>query len=427
MLKRLTSYLEQGVSAFNATEVLKERLKECDYQELWENKDFELKKGGKYFICRNGSSIIAFNIGKKLENPGIMLSASHTDCPSFKLKPNSLLVSKEGVRLNVETYGGPLNNPWLDRPLGICGRIIVDSGDGITSCVYRSSSPFCIIPSVAIHMNREANDGQKLNVQVDLCPLVSLDEKFELNAYLAKELGVAKEAILSYDLYLFPFEKPLIWGPDQEFISAHHLDDLECAATCLEGFLDVFNDDNINIYVSFDNEEVGSLTRQGASSDFFRCTVERIAASLKLDYHQLLANSMMISCDNAHACHPNHPEKADPGNRPYLNRGVVIKYNANQSYTSDALGVALFKKMLSEANIPFQMFTNRSDMRGGSTLGNLLNASVSTLAVDIGLAQLAMHSCYETAGSKDVAYMIAAVKAFYSHHLCLRADGYQLL
>lgn len=423
MVNKMLGFLKEGVTAFNAAAVIVRELKENGYTELHENSEFNVEKGGKYYVTRNNSSVLAFNIGSNLSDPGAMITASHTDCPSFKLKPNALIVSKEGVRLNVEAYGGPLWHPWVDRPLGLAGRVIIDDGTEIRSAVFNSDGPFCMMTSVAIHMNREANSGEKLNPQIDLLPLVSLDKDFDLNAYLAEKLGVEKEMVAGFDLYVYPCEEPMVWGAKKEFVSSQHLDDLECAYTTLMGFINNFNDDNINIYAAFDNEEVGSLTRQGVSGDFYKNTLSRICKALDVDMNRLLSNSMMLSCDNAHAAHPNHPEKADQTNRPYMNEGIVIKYNANQSYTSDSLSCAVFRNMLNRIGVPYQMFANRSDMRGGSTLGNLANAHVSVLSLDIGLAQLAMHSCYETAGVKDVEYMIEGVKEFYSHHLSLENDG----
>lgn len=393
------------------------------FQELKENEIYQVKKGGKYYITRNGTSILSFKIGKKIQNPSFMIAASHSDCPLFKLKPNSLIVDAHYTKLNTEVYGGALLSPWFDRPLSLAGRLVVKEDEAIHSLPFDLKKEFCIIPSLAIHMNREANTGFALNPQIHLLPLVTSDKEFDLKEYLEKEAKLQKGTLISYDLYLYAKQEPVIWGPKKEYFSAQHIDNLECAYTTLCGFLEADNQDNIQVYACFDNEEVGSLTRQGADSDFLERNLKRVADALSLDYPSVLGNSMLLSCDNAHASHPNHPEKDDPTNHCYMNKGIVIKFNANQSYTSDGLSTGIFVSMLEKAGIPYQYYTNRSDIRGGSTLGNLSNAHVSLLSLDIGCAQLAMHSCYETAGCKDSEYMASAVKIFLSKNLQLLHDG----
>ena len=413
-MQDLISFLNNSPTAFNAIKNIVDILKENDYKELDEKKRYSIKKGGKYFIRRNGSSIIAFNVGEQLNNPSLQITASHSDCPSFKIKPESLIYENGYLKVDSEVYGGAIYYPWLDRPLSIAGRLVIKNKKGeIITKVFDFKKPFCLIPSQAIHQNREVNKELSLNPQVDMQAICSL-KKNDLLSFLKKE---TKEDILNYDLYLYPLESAYVWGMEKEFITSFHLDDLECAYTCLKGFINNFNKDNINVYCCFDNEEVGSLTRQGASSDFLENNLNRICTALNIDYYSLLANGMMLSCDNAQGLHPNHPEKADPINNAKLNKGVVIKFNANQSYTSDALSTAIFRDLLKRKKIPNQYFANRSDMRGGGTLGNISNSHVSLLAVDIGLAQLAMHSCNETAGSLDIDYMIEAIKAFYKAHL----------
>lgn len=423
-MKDVIKLLEHSESAFQVVENIEAELKKAKYEKLDESKTYKLEKGKKYYVTRNGSSIIAFNVGSKLKDPAMLIAASHTDCPSFKVKPEAFIFGKDFLQLNTEIYGGPLLHPWFDRPLSLAGRVMVKE-KGIKAVNFVDEEPFCIIPSVCIHFNRDANKGKELNPQVDLLPLVSLADG-DFKDYLAKKLKVKKENVVSFDLYLYPQEKAINWGMKKEFLSSFHIDNAECAYTTLNGFINTFNDNNINVYACFDNEEVGSLTRQGASSDFLQVTLERICASLKIDYYSLLAKSFMLSSDNAHSVHPNHPELSDPKNRPIMNKGIVIKQNANQSYTSDGLSIALFKNLLDKAKVPYQFFTNRSDIRGGGTLGNISNSHVSIMAVDIGLAQLAMHSCYETAGIKDIEYMEKALKAFYSSTLKINNDTYSL-
>lgn len=416
--------LDNSKSSFQVVENIENKLKKAKYEKLDETKPFKITKGKKYYVVRNGSSIIALNIGSKLKDPSLLISASHTDCPSFKVKPEAFIFGRDFLQLNTEVYGGALLNPWFDRPLSLAGRVMVKN-KGIKAVNFVDDEPFCIIPSVCIHFNKEANKGKELNPQIDLLPLIG-SRNADFKDYLSKKLKVKKTDILSFDLYLCPIEKAINWGLDKEFFSSFHIDNAECAYTCLNGFINNFNENNINVYASFDNEEVGSLTRQGAAGDFLQTILERICESLKVDYYSLIAKAFMLSCDNAHSVHPNHPELSDPKNRPVMNRGVVIKQNANQSYTSDGLSISLFMNLLNDNNVPYQLFTNRSDMRGGSTLGNISNSHVSLMAVDIGLAQLAMHSCYETAGIKDIEYMEKAIKVFYSSTLKINNDIYYL-
>lgn len=426
-INNMLHFLDASPTAFQAIDNMTKMCLEKGFKELKENELFNLEKGGKYFITRNKTSFLAFKVGKELNEPSFNIAASHSDCPSFKVKPNGV-ISDKFSRLNTEVYGGPLYNPWLDRPLSLAGRIIIKEGNKIISKNFVLDEDFCIIPSVAIHMNRDANNGFKMNPQADLLPLVSDKKDFDIKAYLADKNDILKENLVGYDLYLYPRQKAYLWGHEKQFFSSFHIDNLECAYTTLVAFLESENEHNINVYACFDNEEVGSLTRQGADSDFLARNLKDIADSLSFSYSKALADSMLLSCDNAHASHPNHPEKDDPTNHTYMNQGVVVKYNANQSYTSDGLSAAIFTSLLDEHKIPYQYFTNRSDMRGGSTLGNISNGQVSLLSLDIGLPQLAMHSPLETAGVKDVESMIDAVKVFYSIHLKMLEDGtYQLL
>lgn len=420
----LLKLLDNSKSSFQVVENIENELKKAKYEKLDESKPFNISKGKKYYVVRNGSSIIALNIGKKLADPSLLISASHTDCPSFKVKPEAFIFGKDFLQLNTEIYGGALLNPWFDRPLSLAGRVMVKN-KGIKAINFVDEEPFCIIPSVCIHFNREANKGKELNPQIDLLPLVG-SKNADFKDYLSKKLKVNKSNILSFDLYLYPQEKAINWGLDKEFFSSFHIDNAECAYTSLNGFINTFNDNNINVYASFDNEEVGSLTRQGAASNFLDVVLKRTCDSLKIDYYSLQTKAFMLSCDNAHSVHPNHSELSDPKNRPVMNKGVVIKQNANQSYTSDGLSISLFENLLKNNKVPYQLFTNRSDIRGGSTLGNISNSHVSIMAVDIGLAQLAMHSCYETAGIKDIQYMEKAIKAFYSSSFKINNDTYYL-
>ncbi len=408
----LVDFLNNSPSSYNAISTIKEILDQNGYIELNEGDDYNIVRGNKYYVIRNGSSLISFNVGSKLTTPHLQLTASHSDCPSFVLKPNSWVYENGYLKLNTEVYGGAIYYSWFDRPLSIAGRIIYKEDGKVKSSSYVYKKPFCIIPSLAIHLNREVNSDLKLNAQTDLMPLVSLEKK-DIKEFLKEDTN---KDVISYDLFLYPIQEAYIWGNNDEFISGQHLDDLQCVYTCLMGFVNNFNEDNLNVYCCFDNEEIGSSTRQGADSDFLQATLKRVAKSLDIDYYRLLSKGFMLSCDNAHALHPNHAEKYDQNNRTYMNKGVVIKHES-RAYTSDGLSLGLFINLLDEHKIPYQFFANRSDSRGGSTLGNISNNHSSLLSLDIGLAQLSMHSVIETAGNKDNDYMIEAIKAFYSTQL----------
>lgn len=339
MVKDLVEFLENSPTAFGAVCNIEKKLKENGYKRLNEEK---IVKGGKYYVTRNDSSIIAINVGKRLAKASLHISASHTDCPGFKLKPDALIKDENGIRFNVETYGGLLKRPWFDRPLILAGRVMVNEKGGISGRFFKGSKPVCIIPSMAPHLNREG-ENKPIDVSKEMFPIITVGNDFDLNEYLAGGLKVAKEDILGYDLFLSPFEQSFIWGKDDEFFTSNHIDDLECAYTSLMGFLKGNNEDNINIYVSFDNEEVGSRTRQGADSDLLQGILSRLCKDLDLDYQILVQRAFMLSCDNAHALHPNYVELYDHHNAPVINKGIVIKYNASQSYTTDSLSGSLFK------------------------------------------------------------------------------------
>lgn len=356
---------------------------------------------------------------------------SHTDSPSFKIKENPELdADKKYTKLNVEKYGGMLCAPWFDRPLSLAGRVLVQTDEGIRQVLVNADRDLLMIPNLAIHMNREANDGFAYNVQTDLCPVIG-DETakgsfYELIAGLA---GVGPEQILGTDLFLYNRQRGTFWGVNREYIASPKLDDLQCLFASLQGFLAAKRVKNIAVFCAFDNEETGSVSRQGAASTFLADTLQRINSGLGKtpeDYRRLLAGSFMISADNAHAVHPNHQEKADPVNRPQMNRGIVLKFNANQKYTTDGVSAAVFRSLCQRADVPCQSFTNRSDMAGGSTLGNISNTQVSVRCVDIGLAQLAMHSPYEMAGAKDTAYLKRVAELFYRVRVGFKEDTIEI-
>ena len=428
ILRDLMNFLDSSVTMFHAINECEKVLKDSGYIYLPENEKWNIR-AGKYYTKRNSSSLIAFDIANG--DYHFQISAAHSDSPTFKLKDRPIIESNGYLKLNVEAYGGMIDATWLDKPLTLAGRVMVDTKDGIETRLLNIDKDLLIIPNVPIHFNREINKGFAFNNQVDMLPVFSAGNLSEadFDKMLAKELGVKPEAILAKDLYLVNRQKATVIGDDNELISSGRLDDLECVYTSLLGFIEAMNNDHINVFAVFDNEEVGSVTKQGAMSTFLVSTLNRINKALGKsdeDYYRAIAKSMLISCDNAHAIHPNHPELFDVKNRPVLNKGIAIKESANQKYTTDAFSRAVLKKILDNKNIPYQTFANRSDIVGGSTLGNLSNTAVSMNAVDIGLPQLAMHSAYETAGAKDVEYAIEALRAFFETNIDIKDDKVSL-
>ena len=414
--EKMLKFIQRSPSPFHAVEEIKKELLNAGYEKLKEEKRWELIKGGRYFVTRNNSSIIAFIIPEE-EFEGFRMAAGHSDSPAFKVKENpDMKAAGSTLKLNVERYGGMICSSWLDRPLSVAGRIIVRAESGFEEKLVHIDRDIALIPNVAIHMNRDANEGYKFNAQKDMLPLMGQDNGNTMLKTIAKEVGVKTEEILGHDLFLYNRSPYSIWGLNQEFVSSPRLDDLQCVYAALAGFLTAKAHHSVPVYCVFDNEEVGSSTRQGAASTFLEDTLLRLEKNLGRDYENYvidLAKSFMISADNAHAVHPNHPEYADPVNQPELNKGIVIKYNAAQKYCSDAVSASIFKDICDQVNVPYQAYTNRSDLAGGSTLGNILNTKVALRTIDIGLPQLAMHSAYETAGVEDTGYLVKVMKAFY--------------
>ena len=416
--KKLLKFIQKSPTAFQAVEEMSQRLQKEGFKELKEEKHWDLKAGGNYFVTRNHSAVIAFSIPKK---PAwkFHIMASHSDSPALKIKENpEMEVEKAYIKLNVERYGGMLLAPWFDRPLSVAGRLIVRKNGEIQEKLVAVDKDLLVIPNLAIHMNREVNDGYKYNVQKDMLPLYSdYDGKGSFMKLMAAEADVAEEDILGHDLFLYDRTPGTVWGANEEFISAPRLDDIQCAFASLEGFLRGERKESIAVHCVLDNEEVGSTTKQGAASTFLKDTLMRINMGLgrtQEEYLMTLADSFMVSADNAHALHPNHTDKTDPVNRPVLNGGIVIKYNANQKYCTDGVSAAIFKDICDRAEVPYQTFVNRSDMAGGSTLGNISNTQVPMKTVDIGLAQLAMHSVYETTGAKDTEGLAKAAAVLFA-------------
>lgn len=426
----LFDFIAACPSALHTAESVAKRLAAQGYTELFESEQWRLKPGGKYFTRRGGSAIIAFRAPAG-EIKGYMIMAAHGDSPAFKIKESAETENDGYRRLCVEKYGGMLCSTWLDRPLSLAGRVLVRSGKGLVSRLVNIDRDLLLIPNVAIHMDRGANDGKKYDVNVDMLPLLGQAARGAgLEALVAAGLGVAEEDIVSKELTVYCRSEGRVWGAENEYISAPRLDDLQCVFGCMEGFLQAQQGQRAPVLCVFDNEEVGSGTKQGADSDFLSAVLRRIWAGLGLEeggYLPALAESFMVSADNAHAVHPNHPEYADRNDRPKMNGGIVIKYNANQKYTTDGVSAAVFGEICRRAGVKTQRFTNRPDLAGGSTLGNISSAHVSIDTVDIGLAQLAMHSAYETAGAEDTEALIRAAAAFFSSGLRRRGNEIEII
>lgn len=411
----LLHFISKSPSVFHVVRHIKAALLYAGFTEIREEDSWQIKRGGKYVVTRNGSALIAFSIPEDGGN-AFKITAAHCDSPTFKIKENPEMRDGKYTRLNVEGYGGMIMSTWLDRPLSAAGRLFVKDNGQIISKLVSLDHPTLLIPSVAIHMDRTVNSGHAWNIQNDLLPLYSTDGAADFMETLAQAAKVKAADILGHDIFLYSCAPGILWGPQHEFISSPRLDDLQCAFATFRGFTNGKKQKDISVYALFDNEEVGSGTAQGAGSTFLTNTISRLALSLGRSYDEIqamLAKSFMISADNGHAVHPNHGEYADPVNAPVLNGGIIIKFNASQKYSTDGYSAAVFRDLCLKADVPVQTYTNRSDIPGGSTLGNISNTKVAVPTVDIGLPQLAMHSSYETAGAKDTEYLVKACTAFF--------------
>ena len=426
-MEDLFAFLNAGVSAFHSTAAAAAILEAEGYRNCPESAAWHLVPGGKYYTTRNGSSVVAWRVPDHAIG-GWRIVASHSDSPTWKIKTD--IVENDGCRrLSVEGYGGMIMSTWLDRPLTVGGRVIVKTEDGIESRLVCIDRDLLVIPSLAIHFQRDINKGHTFNPQVDMQPLWGPAGSRTLTDLVAEELGVDTADILDSDLQLVTRQAPTQIGPDGEFFMAPRIDDLECAATTLLGFLDAAAETDsacAPVWAMLDNEEVGSSSRMGAQSSYLRDVLDRIVDAIPHSgqaMHRAMANSFMLSADNAHATHPNFPQKSDPCAPVRLGGGVVLKYNASQKYTTNAVSGAIFRAICEKADVPVQVFTNRADEAGGSTLGNLQSHTLPIPMADIGLAQLAMHSAVETASVADAEAMTKAVATFYRVHLRALGDG----
>ncbi len=423
-IEKLFNFIKGSPTAYHAIATVKRELSIEGYTELSMSDEWKLEDGKGYYVTRNESSIIAFRMNKN--SSGYMIAAAHSDSPCFRVKTEA---EKPGVytRLNVEKYGGMIYYTWLDRPLSVAGRVLVKCGDGsVKEMLVDLERDLVTIPSVAVHLNRGVNDGAKFNPAVDLLPLFSKDgESGALIKLVAGKLGVSVDDVISHDLFVYNRDEGRVFGEKDEFILCPRLDDLGCVYAALEAFLGVKQPKSTPVLAVFDNEEVGSETKQGAASGFLYDVLVKASGS----HTALIAelnNSFMVSADNAHAVHPAHPELSDSGNAPKLGNGIVIKYNASQRYTTDGLSDALFRTICKLADVNVQSYANRADLPGGSTLGSISNTRVAVSTVDIGLPQLAMHSANETAAVSDLDDMIKALTKLYSVSLEKNGNTYKL-
>ena len=417
MLEKFLTFAEQSPTAFHAAANLVTLLEESGFAELKETDPWLVDAGGKYFVRRNDSAVIAFQIPATGFAP-FRIAAAHSDSPAFKLKEKFEDKNEYYVRLNVEKYGGMIMSTWMDRPLSVAGRLAVREGDTVVSRLVNLDRDAVLIPNMPIHFNREVNSGYNYDPQVDMMPVYGCaDSAGGLMKEIAAAAGTEVEDILGHDLFLYGRQTASVWGAGDAYFSCGRIDDLECAWACMTALARSTARDAINVCAVFDNEEVGSGSRQGADSGFLYDTLTRLGFALGASDGEIraaVAGSFLVSADNAHAVHPNHPEKFDKQNRPVMNGGVVIKHNASLKYTTDALSSARFALICEKAGVPVQHFANRSDLPGGSTLGHISTAHVSVESVDIGLAQLAMHSLYETAGTKDLPLLVRAMEEMWS-------------
>lgn len=424
--EKLVDFIYESPSAFHAVKTIKTELSKSGFVQLNEGDRWELQKGGKYFVTRNASALIAFAVGTGIvAKKGFKIIGAHTDSPCFRVKPEPEILSEgQYLKLNTEVYGSPILSTWMDRPLSLAGRVTIKGNNVLNpeTVLLNIKRPVLIIPNLCIHMNRNINKGIELNKQIDTLPLLTMvSENLEkdnlLIKIIAKELKLKEEDIIDFDLFLYECEKGNIIGLNNEFVSSSRLDDLEMVHAAVVALKNSHSTEASNVLACFDNEEVGSTTKQGANSEFLANVLERIVIAFggdREDYFRGLNKSFMISADSAHAVHPNKGEKSDPTNRPIINKGPVIKISAAQKYTSDSNSIAVYEGICKSANLPIQKFVNRSDELGGSTIGPISSSHISIRSVDIGTAILAMHSIRELCGVLDHYYLGKSFEEFYN-------------
>lgn len=417
----LIAFLNESHNEYLAANAIRNILSKSGFKEIKENETWNLKENSKYFFLRNGNSLVAFVTPYRLNKSDFYykIISSHLDSPALKLKENPAVCTNFYEKWKVEVYGGLINSTYVDRPLGLAGRLIVKTKNGLETRIADTKKAVAIIPNVAIHQNRNINNGFIYNPQVDLLPLAGTGEKAHYFDEIISSFLKDDEELVSYDLYLYNFDKAQYVGFNDDLICGQKEDDLSSAFLSLKALVDSetnYNETGIKVAAFFNNEETGSLSFSGADSDLLKSTLRRIALSFNVkesEYFAAIKKSFVLSADNGHAIHPNHPEMSDDKNLCLLNKGILLKFNSNMAYTSDAFTSAFVKTLCKENNIPYQVFFNRSDVRGGSTLGNISISQESILTADIGMPQLAMHSSFETIGSEDTKHMFNLMSSFY--------------
>ena len=424
--REVIEFIDESPSTYHVVKNCSDILDENGFERIMPREKWEIKKGGKYFFKKSSSTIIAFTVGENFDvKKGFKIFGAHTDSPCFRIKPNPEIVTENIVRLNTEVYGGPILSTWFDRPLSIAGRVIVKGEDPFfpKTIKIKIDEPLLTIPNLAIHQNREVNNGVKIDKQNDVLPVISLINKnFEKEGYLEKiileKTGIKKEDIIDFDLYLYATEKGCLLGANEEFMSSPKLDNLASVYTGIIGLVEAEeNQDRINIFVAFDNEEIGSATKQGADSNYLLNTLERISLALgfnRSDFLQMLESSYILSADAAHAAHPAHLGKTDPTNRGKINEGISIKISAKQKYTSDGYSIAVIRHLIEGTEIRIQPFVNESNELGGSTIGPISSTHLDIDGVDLGVPMFAMHSVRELCGIFDMFYLKELAKEFFS-------------
>lgn len=421
----LFEFINKASCSFTCIDIIRNKLINNGYEELYENEKWCFK-AGNYFVIRNDASIIAFSVGKK-HKESFNIICAHSDTPGFSLKPKNEIYEYNYLKLNVMPYGGILNYGWMDRPLSIAGRVIYKQGNKYKKEIIDLEEPICVIPSEAIHQNDSANTNLDLNSQIDLIPIISLSEEKDIIKYLLrKHLNLnPSSTICDYDLFLYSKDKPMFIGTNKELILSPRIDDLTCTYAAVESFLETNNNANINIMCIFNSEEIGSLTKEGADSSFLMDTLKRICAAIDTEISVTLHNSLIISADNSHAVHPNHPNKSDVNNQGFMNNGILII--REKDTTTDSISSSIFKEICKKVKIPFQDYASRNDMTTGSTLSGLSIRHVSIDSIDVGLPQLAMHSANEVMGSDDTYYLYKAFKKFYEVSIKYDFDGIKIV
>ena len=417
-------FIDDSPTSFHVVKNSEDILQKNGFQELLLSEKWNLKKGGKYYVSQNSSAFIAFIVGTDTIKNGFKIIGVHADSPDIRIKPNPEMITEHYLKFNTEVYGGPLLNTWFDRPLSVAGRIALKSKEILKPelKLINIDKAIAIIPNLAIHMNRDVNKGVEIKKQKVLLPVFcTVEDDYKKDDFLvdiiAGELKVPKEKILDYDLSFYDYQKGSVIGINNDFVFSGRLDDLEAVYAGIEAVKTAPGTKATNVLACFDNEEVGSRTKQGADSTLMANVLERIILAMggtRNDYLRSIASSFMLSSDAAHSIHPNYTDKSDPTNKPVINKGPVIKVSLAQKYTSDANSMAVFKEIAKKADIPYQVFANNSDMKGGSTIGPISSAYFPVKSVDVGVPMFGMHSIKETCGVKDHSYMIKLFKEFYS-------------